>query len=127
MQDGKLLLINLMKKMDAMCDRVDVMHERVLALFPSPPPPGPEPELFSQPRAAKRLGVGLDKLRVLIASGEIKTRRSGGREMVPLIEILRYSKPDAPTTPVRSGSQQRAAFDAKAEAAKVRAALRKQR
>jgi excisionase family DNA binding protein len=55
----------------------------------------PEPTCLVYPEAAKRLGVGLTKLKAMIRAGEIRTARVGRVPMVPVSEIHRASTPEA--------------------------------
>lgn len=61
----------------------------------------PTPTCLKYSDAAKRLGIGLTKLKRLIKNGELRTALVGKHRMVPLSEIERLSTPDEPTAPPR--------------------------
>ena len=52
--------------------------------------------LLSRPEAAKRLSVSVHSVDRAIARGELKSKRLGGRVLVPVAEIERYAKGDNP-------------------------------
>ena len=54
------------------------------------PQPAPEPLLLSLNDAAKRLGIGYTKLKEVIAAGQLKRVRIGGRSLIAESEIQRY-------------------------------------
>jgi excisionase family DNA binding protein len=56
---------------------------------------GPQPLCFTYPDAAKRLGVGLTKLKQMVRAGEIQTSRVGRVPMISLAELERISTPPA--------------------------------
>lgn len=54
----------------------------------------PQATCLSYRDAANRLGVGLTKLKELVARGELRPSRVGRRRMVALSEIERLAAPD---------------------------------
>lgn len=48
------------------------------------------PRLLTKAQAARKLGLGLRTVERLIASGELKVLRHGGRVWIPLAECKRY-------------------------------------
>lgn len=54
----------------------------------------PEPACMSYPQAAVRLGVGLTKLKQMIARGEVRTTKVGRVPMVTMSEIRRVTTPE---------------------------------
>lgn len=54
----------------------------------------PEPLCFAYPDAAKRLGVGVTKLREMVKKGQIRaTKEVGGVPMISLTELVRVATP----------------------------------
>jgi hypothetical protein len=59
--------------------------------------------MFTVPDAAKRLGVGLTKLRALIKDGTVQTRLLGKAKMVTASEIRRLAgEPSRTSSPSRA-------------------------
>ena len=52
--------------------------------------------LYSRKEAAELLSISLATLQILIARGEIRTRRFGTRRLIPHEELLRVAKKDIP-------------------------------
>lgn len=84
-----------------------------------------ESALLSMKDAAKRLGVGVTKLRSLITSGEVQTTRLGGRRMVAVSEVERVSR--RREEPKRRLVERRTKVAAPASRDEMRAWLRAQR
>jgi excisionase family DNA binding protein len=59
--------------------------------------------LLSRPEAAKRLNISLHSVDRAIARGELKSKRLGGRVLVPVAEIKRYAQG---RQPIEGGRQQ---------------------
>lgn len=53
----------------------------------------PEATMLTMPDAAKRLGIGLTKLKEMVKRREIRTAPLGRVKMIPLSEIYRLSTP----------------------------------
>ncbi len=70
----------------------------------------PEPLMFAYPDAAKRLGVGITKLREMVKRGSIRaTKNRGEAPMISLTELQRYATPTAERPKVEA-SQRAAAW-----------------
>lgn len=54
----------------------------------------PQPTCMDFPEAAKRLGVGLTKLKEMVARGELRTSTVGRRAMISISELERVAAPD---------------------------------
>lgn len=95
-----------------------------------------EPRAFSKPEAAKMLGIGLTKLKALVAKGKIRTvtYEDGDHPLVPMSEIVRMtlvssvpsSAPASSMVPVNV-KPQRSAVSRDTEAEKIRALRKKKR
>jgi hypothetical protein len=69
----------------------------------------PEPTCLTYPLAAKRLGVGLTKLKEMVKRGEIRKSLVGKVPMISLSEIQRVSTPEA-ERPRLEAKQRKAAW-----------------
>jgi excisionase family DNA binding protein len=69
----------------------------------------PEPLCLTYPEAAKRLGVGLTKLKELVRGGEIRKSMVGRVPMISMTEIQRVSTPE-PERPRAERQQRKAAW-----------------
>lgn len=69
----------------------------------------PEPTCLSYPEAAKRLGVGVTKLKEMVKRGELRPSLVGKVKMVSLAEIHRVSTPAA-ERPKRATAQRAATW-----------------
>lgn len=58
------------------------------------------PLVLDFPAAAKRLGVGLTKLKEIVRSGELLTTEIGSRQMVPVSELERIATPTERRAPI---------------------------
>jgi excisionase family DNA binding protein len=87
------------------------------------------PQLLTYQRAAHELSVSLTKVRRLIKAGVLPTIKLGGRKYIPSREIERIARSASTQNVSRlrtSGGRPKAKrYDAKEEAAKLRAKLKK--
>lgn len=79
------------------------------------------PRLFTRKQAADLLGCKLTKLKRMIRQGELRTRQSGGRHLVPLQEIVRHTSLQTSGTPAPKAAK---GDSTTAKAERVRAAIR---
>lgn len=54
-----------------------------------------EPLMVRPEEAARRLGISRTKLFELLASGEIKSKRSGRMQLIPVSALLAWSESDS--------------------------------
>jgi excisionase family DNA binding protein len=94
----ELLLPSSLERLERLLEdirtRIDRLEERMK----------PEPTCCTYPQAAKRLGIGLTKMKSMVRRGEIRTVLVGKAPMIPAAEIQRLSTPDLPPPP-RSGKR----------------------
>ena len=84
------------------------------------------PSALTVTRAAAELSVSAKKLRRMIADGSIMTCEIGKTKMIPRIEIERLTTPQAPVPAPRRPRGAARRSSPKAEAAKLRQALKRQ-
>lgn len=91
----------------------------------------PLPRMLTYERAAQELSVSVTKVKQLVRAGALATCEVGKRKHVPRIEIERIERsasfaatPRSAPRPARARAERRP-YNAKEEAAKARAALKK--
>lgn len=116
--DWKERALSLEGKLETIVEQLKALHQ-------------PSPRAYSQTEAARLLGVSLSTVKLLISNGTLKTMKYPGvkRRLVPSLEISRLTTPRSMVQALEPVVQpkRRAQLDAKAEADKLRLALKKRR
>ncbi len=68
----------------------------------------PQPCCFDFPEAAQRIGIGVTKLREMVARREIRVSTVGRRQMISLSEIERVTAPDEERPRVEAEQREKA-------------------